>query len=214
MPKKKLQRFADLATMPHVFQEPGTLQGNWCIDFFHNQNPITLELGCGSGEYTLALARMYPQNNVIGADLKGSRLWIGAKWAQTHQLHNTAFLRIFIEKIGDFFAPGEVDEIWITFPDPYRIYSKRNKRLTSPRFLDIYKKILKHGGLVHLKTDNDGLFRYTLKTVMEQGGAIKACVENIDEYPENDTRRLLRTKYEEWFRKKGLIIKYLCFSVH
>ena len=134
MPKKKLQRIADIETMPHVFQAPGLLRGNWRAHFFSNPHPIVLELGCGSGEYTLALAQMFPQINVIGVDLKGPRLWRGAKWAQTHELKNTAFLRIFIEKIGDFFAPGEVNEIWITFPDPYPMYAKRKKRLTSPRF--------------------------------------------------------------------------------
>lgn len=211
--KKKLQRFADLAEMTHVFQAPDRLPGNWRSDFFRNTHPITLELGCGSGEYTLTLAQMFPQQNFIGADLKGSRLWKGAKLAEMQQLRNTAFLRIFIEKIGDYFTPGEVDEIWLTFPDPYPVYSKRNKRLTSPRFLAIYQKILKSGGLVHLKTDSDSLFRYALATVNELGGTVMHQVANIDTCPQVDERWLIRTKYELLHRKKGLIIKYLCFAL-
>ncbi len=213
MPKKKLQRFADIETMPHVFQEPGSLRGAWRSEFFHNTHPIVLELGCGSGEYTLALAQMFPQHNVIGVDLKGSRLWKGAKWAQLHQLKNAAFLRIFIEKIGNFFTAGEVNEIWITFPDPYPMYAKRKKRLTSPRFLEIYKSILQPGGLVHLKTDNDGLYRYTQTAVLEYGGDLLNAMPDIDQDPEADARRFIRTKYEEAFRKRGVPIKYVCFKL-
>jgi len=213
MPKKKLQRFADLSSMPHVLQEPGTLPCNWQQEFFHNPHPITLELGCGNGEYTIALAQKHPQRNFIGVDLKGSRLWNGAKRAQLNQLPNVAFLRIFIEKLGEFFGPAEVDELWITFPDPYPVYSKRNKRLTSARFLDIYRKILKPDGIIHLKTDNDTLYRYTQVTLAEQGGTILARSDDIDASPVKDERWLIRTKYELKYRSQGRKIKYLCFRI-
>ncbi len=213
MPKKKLQRFADLAKMPHVFQTPDGLPGYWHSRVFHNSRPITLELGCGQGDLTLALAKKFPQRNYIGVDLKGARLWNGAKQAQLQALTNTAFLRIFIETIGDYFSAAETDEIWITFPDPYPVYSKRHKRLTSPRFLTLYQKILKPGGLIHLKTDNEGLFRYTQTAVAEQDGVIHQALLNLDRHPSADDRLFLPTRYEQAFRKKGTIIRYLCFSV-
>ncbi|HPI74791.1 MAG TPA: tRNA (guanosine(46)-N7)-methyltransferase TrmB [bacterium] len=213
MAKKKLQRFADLAKMPHVFQTPDGLPGHWHSRVFHNRRPITLELGCGRGDLTLALAIKLLQRNFIGVDLKGARLWNGAKQAQLQGLANVAFLRIFIENIGEFFSPAETDEIWITFPDPYPAYSKRHKRLTSPRFLTLYQKILKPGGRIHLKTDNEGLFRYTQTAVVQQGGVIHQAFVDLDAHPTADDRLFLPTRYEQTFRKKGAIIRYLCFSV-
>lgn len=213
MPKKKLQRFADLAKMPNVHQIPDGLPGRWHSRIFHNNRPITLELGCGQGDLTLALATKFPQRNFIGVDLKGARLWNGAKQAQLQALSNVAFLRIHIETIGDYFSPAETDEIWITFPDPYPVYSKRHKRLTSPRFLALYQKILKPGGLIHLKTDNEGLFRYTQTAVAEQGGVVHRALVDLDQHPAADERLHLPTRYEQAFRTKGKPIRYLCVSV-
>jgi tRNA (guanine-N7-)-methyltransferase len=213
MAKKKLERFEDLNRMTNVHQAPGSLAGNWHACFFKNSNPITLELGCGRGEYTLALASRYPDRNFIGVDLKGSRLWHGARHALDHNMSNVAFLRTFIERLGDYFAAGEVAEIWIPFPDPYPVYSKRKKRLTSSRFLDIYRTILQSGGLVHLKTDDAKLFNFSEETATEEGGHLLCCAENIDKHPDQDDHWHIRTKYEWSHRKQGKIIKYLCFSL-
>jgi tRNA (guanine-N7-)-methyltransferase len=213
MARKKLQRFKDLDGLPNVYQTPGALAGNWHADFFKNSNPITLELGCGRGEYTLALAKKYPERNFIGVDLKGSRLWHGARQALDDHMGNVAFLRIFIEKLGEYFGAGEVAEIWIPFPDPYPVYSKRKKRLTSSRFIAIYRTILRNGGLVHLKTDDPSLFRFSVDTATEEGVHILCCAENIDEHPEQDDHWHIRTKFELSHRQKGKIIKYLRFAL-
>jgi tRNA (guanine-N7-)-methyltransferase len=213
MARRKLERFEQLNSMSNVFQAPGLLAGNWHAVFFKNSNPITLELGCGRGEYTLALAKKYPERNFIGVDLKGSRLWHGARYALDHNQGNVAFLRIFIEKLGEYFGAGEVAEIWIPFPDPYPMYSKRKKRLTSPRFLAIYRTILQSGGLVHLKTDDPSLFRFSCETATEEGARILCHAENIDEHPDQDDHWQIRTKYELSHRYKGKIIKYLRFAL-
>jgi len=213
MTKKKLARFEELKGMPNVFQSPGDLKGHWHDRVFNNDFPITLELGCGRGEYTMALAQRYPERNFIGVDLKGSRLWHGARHALDHQINNVAFLRIFIEKLGDYFGPGEVSEIWIPFPDPYPVYSKRKKRLTSSRFLNLYRPVLKDGGVIHLKTDDDSLYRFSIQSVQEDGSPIICQADNIDEHPEQDEHWLIRTRYEVSHRKRGKTIKYLKFSL-
>ena len=171
MGKNKLQKFDDMSGYPHVFQYPFAvlrekgfdMKGRWNIDFFKNDNPIVLELGCGKGEYAVGLARKYPNKNFIGIDIKGARMWTGAKASLQEGLSNVAFLRTSIELIDHFFAPGEVSEIWITFPDPQM--KKVRKRLTSTRFMELYRRLLRPDGLIHLKSDSPFLYTYTCEMV-------------------------------------------------
>jgi tRNA (guanine-N7-)-methyltransferase len=165
MGQKKLQRFAEVSTFPNVLQYPENTAGNW-KNFFHNDHPITLELACGKGEYAVGLGRLFPDRNFLGVDLKGNRIWVGAKKALQEQLNNVGFLRTQIDRIATYFAPGEVSEIWLTFPDPQLRTSKARKRLTHPKFLRLYQQILKPGGYIHLKTDSPSLYRFT-KWVIE-----------------------------------------------
>jgi len=166
MGQKKLIRFEELKTFPNVLQYPEGIKDDW-KNFFQNNNPITLELACGKGEYTVGLAGLYPKKNFIGIDLKGNRIWVGAKKCIQQNLKNAAFLRIHIDKITDYFSPGEVAEIWLTFPDPQLRTGKAKKRLTHPKFLRLYKQILIPGGFIHLKTDSPVLYTFT-KTVIEK----------------------------------------------
>lgn len=164
MAQKKLQRFADIKTFSNVLEYPKHIQGKWAA-FFKNSNPVILELACGRGEYTIGLARLFPQQNFIGIDIKGNRMYIGAKKALEENMPNTAFLRTQIEMLPDYFVPGEVADIWITFPDPQLRTSKAKKRLTHPRFLRLYQQVLKCGGCIHLKTDSPALFRFTKRVI-------------------------------------------------
>jgi tRNA (guanine-N7-)-methyltransferase len=163
--QKKLIRFNEIKTFNNVLEYPQNMQGKWSM-FFKNNNPLTLELACGKGEYAVGLGRMYADRNFIGIDLKGNRIWRGAKTALEEDLSNVAFLRSHIDKLADYFAEGEVDEIWITFPDPQLRASRMKKRLTHPRFLRIYQKALRQGGTINLKTDSPDLYHFT-KTVIE-----------------------------------------------
>lgn len=160
MAQKKLIRFAEVATFPNVLQYPLDMQGKW-HSFFGNNNAITLELACGKGEYAVGLGRLHPNRNFLGIDLKGNRIWVGAKKALHEGLKNVGFVRSHIDKIENYFAPGEVNEIWITFPDPQLRVSKARKRLTHPQFLRIYQTILTPGGFIHLKTDSPDLYDFT-----------------------------------------------------
>src|SRR3954468_5439933 len=171
MGKDKLRRFAEIETFSNVLQlDAGKVyKGQWSDGFFKNNNPVVVELACGKGEYTVNLAQMFPDKNFIGIDYKGNRIWRGAKTALEDGVNNVAFLRMQIENLVDYFAPGEVDEIWITFPDPQPQLSREKKRLTSPRFLQMYRQILKPGGMIHLKTDNDQLYQYTLQIIEDEG---------------------------------------------
>lgn len=164
MAHKKLKRFAAIATYPNVFQYPENMQGKW-HEVFGNVNPIILELACGKGEYTIALAEKYSEKNFLGVDIKGNRIWKGATYALEKELKNAVFLRTQIEKISNYFAPAEVDEIWITFPDPQLQLSRAKKRLTHPRFLKEYQKILKPHGVIHLKTDSPDLYQFTKEVI-------------------------------------------------
>ncbi len=223
MPKKKLIRFADNKTMACIFEpvqesvlaENFKLSGKWNSDYFQNQNPIVIELGCGKGEYTIALAQKYPEKNFIGVDVKGARLWYGAKAATKLNLKNVAFLRSKIELTPNFFSENEVDEIWLTFSDPQP--QKPRKRLSSPVFISRYAKFLKAGGTIHLKTDNSMLFEWTLAEIVKNHYTLKGSAWDIDEYNETDdeTKDILkvRTHYETMFRLKGFDIKYLKFSI-
>ena len=215
MSKNKLDKFADLNTYGHVIQlsysslinDGFSLKGKWHTDYFKNSHPIVLELGCGKGEYTVGLARLFPEKNFIGIDIKGSRMWSGAKDAQVNEIQNSAFVRTNIELLSYFFGKCEVAEIWITFPDPQMKKSK--KRLTSMRFLDDYCEILQPDGVIHLKTDSDFLYQYTLATI--EVNNFKLMENTADLYNSSLADELLsiRTYYEQQWLDRGKTIKYL-----
>lgn len=190
-------------------------KGNWKTTVFGNNNPIILELGCGKGEYAVGLGRQFPNQNFIGVDLKGNRIYIGAKEALEHKLDNVAFLRTRIDFILDYFEEGEIDEIWLTFSDPQP--QKSRKRLSSPIFTARYKKILKPGGIIHMKTDSDVLFNYTLEQIQEHGHQMLACYPdlyaNLPAELDTKTKEIfhIKTYYEAYFVKRGHVIKYLKF---
>ena len=220
MGKGKLKKFAAVASYDHVFertyaellQEPFFLKGKWNKEFFKNDNPIVLELGCGKGEYSVELGKHYPAKNFIGVDIKGARLYTGAKQALEAGMNNVAFIRTRIEHIYQFFAENEVDEIWITFPDPQM--KKATKRLTSTFFIEKYRSFLKENGIVHLKTDSDFLYTYTDIMVKENNFQV---LENIsDIYAQEEVSELLqiKTHYELQWLGRGKLIKYLKFVPH
>lgn len=213
MSKNKLRKFAELTTFPNVFQTLVDLKGKWHSDYFHNDNPIVLELACGRGEYTVALARRFPEKNFIGVDLKGARLWRGAKDALDSGLPNVAFLRIPIETISNWFAAGEVGEIWITFPDPFLREGRARKRLTSPRFLRLYREILTGEGIVHLKTDEPNLFAYTQEVVAAEGGVLHEVIDDIHADDKLTEILAIRTTYEGMHLEVGRTIRYLRFGL-
>ena len=214
MGKDKLRRFAEVDTFSNFLQlDTGKpFKGEWSTVFFKNNSPVVLELACGKGEYTVNLATMFPGKNFIGIDYKGNRLWRGAKTALEEGVSNVAFLRIQIENLMDYFAPGEVDEIWITFPDPQPQISREKKRLTSPRFLDKYKVLLKPGGSVNLKTDNDGLHAYTAEKIAETGLILYAKTEDLYHSEFADEVLSIKTYYEKKYLKDNKNINYLKFS--
>jgi len=217
--KNKLQKFAENETfdllfqpsLEEVWQKDFHMKGRWNADFFKNSNPIVLELGCGKGEYTINLAKMNPYVNYIGVDIKGARLWKGAKEATLLPLPNVAFIRTRIDNIASFFSPQEVSEIWITFPDPQPRSSKAKKRLTSSRFLGYYQKFIKENAPVHLKTDSQPLHEYT-KALVEQN-QLKLINCTTDLYNSNITHPALgiKTFYENMFLEQGLPITYISF---
>lgn len=219
MGKNKLKKFREMETFPNVFQypfavlqeRPFPLRGRWRDDFFKNSGPIVLELGCGKGEYAVGLARKFPGRNFVGVDIKGARMWTGAKQAVEEGVANVAFLRTHIELLASFFAPGEVSEIWITFPDPQM--KKASKRLTSTRFLELYRKVLADGGLVHLKTDSPFLYAYTAALVDANG--LPTEVDTADLYHSGlaDDILEIRTFYERQWLARGLTIKYICWRL-
>jgi tRNA (guanine-N7-)-methyltransferase len=219
MAKKKLQRFAEMEGFPNVIQpafddvfgRDHRLRGNWIRDQFGRPGAVVLELGCGKGEYTIGLAQRYPERNFVGADIKGARIWRGAKTALEEKLGNVAFLRTRIEQIASFFGPGEVDEIWLTFPDPQ--LKKGRKRLSSSRFLNAYKQFLKDGGRIHLKTDSTVLHRYTLS--LARHNDLKVLIHTEDLYHSEAAPELLgiQTYYERQFLAQGMKITYLCFEL-
>jgi tRNA (guanine-N7-)-methyltransferase len=220
MGKNKLQRFEENKTFSHLLQpaidfpfSDNAIKGKWNEDFFASAQPIVLELGCGRGEYTVNLARFSPGNNYIGIDIKGARIWRGAKTVHEENLKNVGFLRIQIERIENFFSRNEVSEIWITFPDPQLQQSRERKRLTSPQFLDKYRNILVPGGRVHLKTDNRELFEYTLSIASQLNYPVEASTEDL--YAEADKHEFLdiKTTYEQMFLRQGMKICYLRFRL-
>lgn len=219
--RNKLQKFADILAFPNVYEnfhhdrpqllgEGGVavdLKGKWRELHFKNDHPITLELACGRGEYTLALAESFPNRNFIGVDVKGARIWKGARLALEQQLDNAAFLRTRIEQLAYFFTPQEVNELWITFPDPFP--KKENRRLTSPRFLDEYRKIVPTGSILHFKTDDPELYEYTLETVASYPHAeVVLTDEDIYSKPLIMSELAHKTYYENMHLRDGKTIKY------
>lgn len=224
MGKNKLARFAENKILPNVFQptraqalEQYPLKGKWRSEVFKNDHPIVLELGCGKGEYSVGLAKSFPEKNFIGVDIKGARFWFGAKEAIDMRLTNVAFLRTQIELIDCFFAAGEVDEIWITFPDPQIKYRRTKHRMTHPLFMARYKEILKPEGIIHLKTDSEFLHGYTLGLLQGQGHEIISAHHDIYGAPEYDPDtpllREIKTYYETLFEAKGKTITYVKFRI-
>ena len=213
MGQKKLQRFAELKTLPNALEYPEDMAGKWNA-FFKNDHPVTLELACGKGEYAVGLARLYADRNFLGVDIKGNRMWVGAKTALGEGLRNVGFLRSQIEKIDTYFAPGEVQEIWITFPDPQLRVSKAKKRLTHPRFLRLYQKIAGKKGVVNLKTDSPDLYEFT-KMVIHLFG-LKILRDESDLYGNgNPTGELsIQTHYEKLDIAKSNRIHYLKFALN
>lgn len=215
MGKDKLRKFAEIATFPNVLQldEGKAMKGQWRRQHFGNENDVVLELACGKGEYTVNLARMFPDRNFIGVDYKGNRLWRGAKTALEEGIKNVAFLRIQIENILDYFAWDEVAEIWITFPDPQPAKRRIKKRLTHPIFLAKYQQIVRKGGLIHLKTDNDGLHAYTLETLTELGVEPTAQTTDLYRSALADEVLSIKTYYEQKYLAVDKNINYLKWAL-
>ncbi|MCU0320815.1 MAG: tRNA (guanosine(46)-N7)-methyltransferase TrmB [Chitinophagaceae bacterium] len=213
MGHKKLIRFEEIKTFKNVLQYPENMLGNWHA-FFKNNNPITLELACGKGEYSVGLGSMYSNRNFIGVDIKGNRIWRGAKNAIEQQLTNVAFLRTEIDKINLYFTANEISEIWITFPDPQLRLSKAKKRLTHPKFLRLYQQILQPNGLIHLKTDSPDLYEFT-KTVIKLY-ELELLVDYNDTYsvPEIQQELKIKTHYEKLDIAKSNRIHYLQFRLN
>lgn len=228
MAKKKLQRFAEVETFKNVFQHKQNgpvmpdfvMKGKWHSQYFKNNNPIVLELGCGKGEYTLGLAEKFPNKNFIGVDLKGNRIWLGAKIALDNNLQNVGFMRTPIEQIDKVFDAAEVSEIWITFPDPQPQEKREKKRLTSPRFIAMYKSLLQTEGKIHLKTDNEPFYNYTIDQVKQHNYKLLESTNNLY----NNAKKLqysdelesllgIKTYYEKKFTALGFNICYAKFCV-
>ncbi|MHB8259719.1 MAG: tRNA (guanosine(46)-N7)-methyltransferase TrmB [Bacteroidia bacterium] len=219
----KLQKFAEFDTFTNCTYLPfekikdrHPLSGKWHEEYFENKNPIVLELGCGKGEYTVGLAQNNPNKNYMGVDIKGNRIWAGAKFATENNMENVAFVRTRIDFIEYCFAENEVDEIWITFPDPQPQKTRTRKRLTNTLFLNRYKKFLKKDGLIHLKTDSTTFYEYTLEVVAEK--KLPLLFSTNDLYENNPSGNLeltnIKTHYEQLFSARGARIKYCCFKLH
>ena len=227
--KNKLQRFSEILSFANVYEnvdaqnpsligldgEKVDLKGKWNELHFKNDHPIILELACGRGEYSLGLAKMFPKKNFIGVDIKGARIWRGAKNAMDDKLDNVAFLRTRIEQIALFFELGEVEEIWITFPDPFLKTRKANRRLTSNKYLSHYRKILKPGSILHLKTDDPTLYEYSLETLQESEQC-KIIYQDDDIYskPLFSEELEIKTYYEYMHLRDAKKIKYIQFTIH
>ncbi|RZK61756.1 MAG: tRNA (guanosine(46)-N7)-methyltransferase TrmB [Hymenobacter sp.] len=220
MPRIKLQRFAENASRPDIV-EPGKanfgqLAGRWRTDFFRNESPLVLEMGCGKGEYTVGLAQGHPDQNFLGLDIKGERIWRGSTRAEALGLTNTGFLRLAAHQLADHFAPGELSEIWVTFPDPRPRDRDIKRRLTAPRYLDLYQQLLAPGGVAQLKTDSEGLFDYTLAVLAARPGA-HIDVATRDLYAETDpafaAAQAIQTHFEGKYRAVGVPIKYVRFGL-
>ena len=212
MGQKKLQRFAELKTFPNVLQFPENMKGKWNA-FFKNKNPIILELACGKGEYAVGLGELFPQKNFIGVDLKGNRIWVGAKKALQNHLNNVAFLRTEIDKIADYFSKDEVSEIWITFPDPQLRNSKTKKRLTHPKFLRLYQYFLVPGGLIHLKTDSPDLYQFTKLVIEKYHCSLHQDHDDLYSLEKISNELQIKTHYESLDIADSKRVHYLSFSL-
>ena len=219
MGKNKLQKFADMASYPHVFEYPYSvadnvpfeMKGNWRRDFFGNDHPVVLELGCGRGEYTVGLGKLFPGKNFIGVDIKGARMWSGATEALQEELKNVAFLRTNIEIIDRFFGENEVDEIWLTFSDPQM--KKATKRLTSTYFMNRYRNFLRPGGTIHVKTDSQFMYTYTRLMLEKNHLPVGVVTEDLYHSGLADEILGIRTYYEQQWLDRGLNIKYIRFQL-
>jgi len=220
MGKNKLERFAEIREFENVLEctdfeddESKKPSGKWHSDIFENDHPIVLELACGKGTYTLELARRNPDLNIVGVDIKGARIWKGAKRALKENLENVRFLRTYIDHLDEYFSQNEVDDIWITFPDPYPRGSDRDKRLTSPKFQAIYRNVLKPSGKIRLKTDSDRLFSYTKLMVDKENCKVLDVVDNIYRDRPGDELLTIKTDFEKKHLKKGRTISYIEFQL-
>lgn len=222
MARKKLKRFEDNEAFTHVYEPTReevfkgyAMRGNWREKAFGNERPIVLELGCGKGEYTVALAKNDPDKNYIGVDIKGARLWYGATEVAEQQMPNAAFLRTQIDLLDYIFAENEVDEIWITFPDPQIKFRRAKHRLTNPKFLAIYRKVLKENGLMHLKTDSEFVYGFTQGVLQAQGHTIFEAFHDIDKQMQDRSHIVhqVKTHYEMLFREEGKTITYTKFRL-
>lgn len=220
MGKNKLKKFAEMETLPRVYQYPFgalrdqggcPLRGRWNTEAFTRPAPLTLELGCGKGEYAVGMGRLYPQRNFVGIDIKGARMWTGAKEAALEGLENVAFLRTSIHLLPEFFAPAEVSEIWITFPDPQM--KKVNKRLTGTHFLEIYRQVLTPDGIINLKTDSPFLYAYTLAMAEHNHLEILAATDDLYASPYAESVPRITTYYEQQWLSRGIPSKYISFRI-
>ncbi len=212
MGQKKLIRFSEIETFPNVLQYPQEMPGNWNV-FFKNNHPVTLELACGKGEYAVGLGRLHPQRNFLGVDLKGNRIWVGAKTALKDNLSNVAFLRSQIDRIAEYFAKDEVSEIWITFPDPQLRASKHKKRLTHPKFLRLYQQFLKPGGSIHLKTDSPVLYEFTKQVIALYNLPVHTDIDHLYSQTDLTDDLKIKTHYEGLDIAQSNRIHYLSFSL-
>jgi len=215
--RKKLKRFRANADLSNLFEQgkPGyeTLRGRWAEDVFGNAHPLVVELGCGSGEFTAALAERTPPQNHVGVDRRGARMFIGSRYALEHQLANVAFLRTDVADLERFFAPDEIDTLWLTFPDPRPKTKQAKHRLTAPPFLKMYERLVGPGGWVRFKTDDAGLFDYTLALVRQHTSTAElSFTDDLHRSPLAGEQCMLETRYEKRFRAEGLSIKYLQFQ--
>jgi len=213
MAQKKLIKFAEIETFSNVLQYPKDIKGAWG-GFFNNKNAITLELACGKGEYAIGLARLYPNRNFIGVDVKGNRIWKGAKTALQEKLQNVAFLRTQMDRITEYFAPGEAEEIWITFPDPQLRLSKIKKRLTHPKFLRLYQQFLQPGGFVHLKTDSPDLYNFTRQVIRLYDLELLEDDDNVYSKPLSNAELAIKTYYESLDIAGSNKVHYLKFRLN
>ncbi len=213
MGKNKLFKFADLVNKINVFDKDISLKGKWQQDFFKNDNSIVLELACGKGDYSIGMATQFPDKNFIGVDIKGNRIWSAATITEKLELKNIAFIRDQIDKIDTYFLPEEVSEIWITFADPFPRKSDHKRRLTSSKFLPIYKKILKPNGIIHLKTDSDILYEYTKEVLAEIPSEIIKDYPDVYAMNKNEELFNIQTYYEKMHLKNEKTIKYICFRL-
>lgn len=219
MAKNKLAKFAEMEVLENVFQprheevfrKDHPLKGKWGTEVFRNSHPVILEIGCGKGEYTVGLGQLYPEKNFIGMDIKGARMWHGAKAALAQGMSNAVFLRVYAEMLTSVFAPGEISEIWITFPDPQM--AKARKRLTGTRFLSLYRKILKKDGIIHLKTDSPFLYQYTSELIKINQLPVYVQTEDLYAAGLNDKILGIQTFYEQQWLSRGKSIKYIRFSI-